>query len=116
MMRNTRTIFALLVWLSLTSPAQSQPAPRQPQLTISKVTVNGLDTNSPTLAIEGNNFGSAPGVYMGGTAGSLIELTILSVSNTFITARLTGATSAPGTYVLVVARGPSTNDVFSIDL
>src|SRR5262245_17400549 len=116
MIRNTRIIvFALVVWLYLTPQAQSQQY-RQPQLMISKVTVHGLDTLSPTLGIDGNNFGPAPSVYIGGTAGSLIELTVLSASNTFISARLTGATSAPGTYVLVVSRGPSTNDVYSVNV
>src|SRR5262249_14132955 len=85
-----------------------------PQLTISKVAAVGLDTPVPTLAIEGYNFGPAPTVYMGVSGGALVQLTVLSASNNFISVQLTGATSAPGTYLLVVSRGPSTTETFSM--
>src|SRR5689334_5786151 len=52
---------------------------------------------------------------MGVSGGVLTRLTVLSATNNnFITAQLTSATSAPGTYLLVVSRGPSSTDVFSI--
>src|SRR5437870_6600853 len=113
--------FLLLASLTLIPPAEFQPTvyaapagtPPQ-QLTISKVVPNGLDTSHPTLAIEGANFGTAPEVYMGVSGGSLVHLTVLSASQNFISAQLTGATSSPGTYMLVVSRGPSANDVFSV--
>src|SRR6266704_3465758 len=113
--------FLLLASLTLIPPAEFQPtvfaAPAgtpPPQLTISKVVPNGLDTLNPTLAIEGANFGAAPKVYMGVSGGSLVQLTVLSASQNFISAQLTGATSSPGTYLLVVSRGPSATDVFSV--
>jgi hypothetical protein len=95
-------------------PASSAAGPPPPQLTISKVAAEGLDTANPTLAIEGSNFGGAPSVYMGAPGGVLVQLTVLSATNIFISAQLTGATSAPGTYLLVVSRGPATVDVFSM--
>src|SRR5213596_3649883 len=115
--------FLLLASLTLIPPAEFQPtvsaAPAgtpPPQLTISKVAPNGLDTLNPTLAIEGANFGPAPAVIMGVSGGALVQLTVLSASNNFISAQLTGATSAPGTYLLVVSRGPATTEVFSISI
>src|SRR5262245_25039377 len=81
-----------------------------PQLTISKVAPIGLDTLNPMLTIEGANFGAAPNVYMGVSGGALVQLTVLSASSNFISAQLTGATSAPGTYLLVVSRGPATTE------
>src|SRR5438093_8191725 len=113
--------FLLLASLTLIPPAEFQPtvsaAPAgtpPPQLTISKVVPNGLDTLNPTLAIEGANFGAAPKVYMGVSGGSWVQLTVLSASHNFISAQLTGATSSPGTYMLMVSRGPSATDVFSV--
>ena len=113
--------FLLLASLTLIPRAGFQPtvsaAPAgtpPPQLTISKVVPNGLDTLNPTLAIEGANFSAAPKVYMGVSGGSLVQLTVLSASQNFISAQLTGATSSPGTYLLVVSRGPSATDVFSV--
>src|ERR1043166_2066914 len=126
MIRNTRNTalisFVLLASLTLISRAGFQattvsaaPAGMPPQqLTISKVVPNGLDTLNPTLAIEGANFGTAPKVYMGVSGGYLVQLTVLSASQNFINAQLTGATSSPGTYMLVVSRGPSATDVFSV--
>src|SRR5213593_1195480 len=113
--------FLLLASLTLIPRAEFQPtvsaAPAgtpPPQLTISKVVPNGLDTLNPTLAIEGANFGAAPKVYMGVSGGSWVQLTVLSASHNFISAQLTGATSSPGTYMLMVSRGPSATDVFSV--
>src|SRR5213593_2958916 len=113
--------FLLLASLTLIPRAEFQPtvsaAPAgtpPPQLTISKVVPNGLDTLNPTLAIEGANFGAAPEVYMGVSGGAWAHLTVLSASPNFISAQLTGATSSPGTYLLVVSRGPSATDVFSV--
>src|SRR6266566_2407706 len=122
MKRNTVLIsFLLLASLTLIPRAGFQPtvsaAPAgtpPPQLTISKVVPNGQDTLNPTLAIEGANFGAAPKIYMGVSGGSLVELTVLSASQNFISAQLTGATSFPGTYLLMVSRGPSATDVFSV--
>src|SRR5262249_35876889 len=126
MIRNTRNTalisFLLLASLTLISRAGFQAttvyaAPAgtpPPQLTISKVVPNGLDTSHPTLAIEGANFGTAPEVYMGVSGGYLVQLTVLSASQNFINAQLTGATSSPGTYMLVVSRGRSANDVYSV--
>src|SRR5262249_28056172 len=125
MIRNTRNTalisFLLLASLTLISRAGFQAttvyaAPAgtpPPQLTISKVVPNGLDTSHPTLAIEGANFGTAPEVYMGVSGGYLVQLTVLSASQNFINAQLTGATSSPGTYMLVVSRGRSANDIYS---
>src|SRR5207249_10654930 len=119
MIRNTRntalTSFLLLASLTLISRAEfpattvsAAPAGLlPPQLTISKVVPNGLDTLNPTLAIEGANFGAAPKVYMGVAARSLVPLTVLSTSHKFISAQLPGATSSPGIYLRVVVRGPS---------
>jgi hypothetical protein len=121
--RNTALIsFLLLASLTLISRTEFLPttvsaAPAgtpPPQLTISKVVPNGLDTSHPTLAIEGANFGTAPEVYMGVSGGYLVQLTVLSASHNFISAQLTGATSSPGTYMLVVSRGHSTTDVYSV--
>src|SRR5689334_8610379 len=103
-----RKILLVLVtlWFSLVvfqAPGYgSSAAIPTPQLTISKVVPGGLDTPNPTLAIEGANFGMAPSVYMGISGGTLTQLTILAATNNFISAQLTGATSAPGTYLLVV--------------
>src|SRR5213594_3970075 len=113
--------FLLLASLTLIPPAEFEPtvsaAPAgapPPQLKISKVVPNGLDTLNPTLAIEGANFGAAPKVYMGVSGGSLVQLTVLSAFQNFISAQLTGATSSPGTYMVVVSRGPSATDVYSM--
>ena len=120
MMRNTAlSSFLLLVIFSFVPRAQSQSSHGQaggppPQLTVSKVTVNGFDTTHPTLAIEGYNFGNAPEVYIGASGGGWNELTVLSASQNFINAQLTAPT--PGTYVVVVSRGPSTTDKFWIDV
>src|ERR1051326_1496620 len=115
------TIVLLLIGLGLISQTEFQPSasapPQQsppPQLTVAKVVANGLDTLHPTLAIDGENFGAAPQVYMGVSGGVLAQLTVLSATHNFITVQLTHATSAPGTYLLVVSRGPSRTDVFSI--
>jgi len=121
MKRNTaRKILLVLValWISVAvfqPPAYGLPAAiPTPQLTISKVVVIGLDTSGPTLSIEGANFSSTPTVYMGISGGTLTQLTVLYASNNFISAQLNGVTATPGTYLLVVSRGPSTTDVFSI--
>src|SRR5438093_2777376 len=113
--------FLLLASLTLIPLAEFQPtvsaAPAgtpPPQLTISKVVSHGLDTLNPTLAIEGANFGTAPKVYMGVSGGYLVQLTVLSAFQNFISAQLTGATSSPGTYMVVVSRGPSATDVYSM--
>src|ERR1051326_7507322 len=117
------TIVLLLIGLGLISQTEFQAsasaAPQQsppPQLTIAKVAANGLDTLHPTLAIDGENFGAAPQVYMGVSGGVLAQLTVLSATNNFISAQLTRATSAPGTYLLMVSRGPSRTDIFSIGI
>src|SRR5207247_11280623 len=81
------------------APAGTPP----PQLTISKVVPNGLDTLNPTLAIEGANFGGAPKVYMGVSGGSLVQLTVISASQDFISAQLTCSSSSPGSLLLVVS-------------
>src|SRR5438046_1734153 len=99
------TVIPLAEFQTTVSAAPAGTPP--PQLTISKVVPNGLDTLNPTLAIEGANFGAAPKVYMGVSGGSLVQLTVLSASQNFISAQLTSATSSPGTYLLVVSRGPS---------
>jgi hypothetical protein len=75
-----------------------------------------LNTPNPTLAIEGNNFGADPDVYMGVSGGALAPLTVLSASNNFISAALTGATSGPGTYLLVVSKGPAPVDTNSLSV
>src|SRR5215467_11486350 len=85
------------------------PAP-PPQLMISKVAAVGLDTSNPTLVIEGVNFGSNPSVFMGMSGGALVPLFVVSAASNYISAQLTTATSAPGTYLLVVSRGPATTE------
>src|SRR6476660_9921500 len=109
MLRNAARICVLL-FLGTTFRSLALDAAPPPQLTISKVTVIGLDANHPTLAIEGANFAPAPSVYMGVSGGVLVQMTVLSSTTNFISVQLTGETSMPGTYLLVVSRGPSTTD------
>src|SRR5437870_9203672 len=87
-----------------------------PQLMITKAVTNGLDSTMPTLVIEGKNFGTNPSVYMGSSGGTLAALTLHSVSDTVIVAQLNPLTSSPGTYMLVVSKGPSATDVFFMDV
>ena len=96
MKRNTaRKILLVLValWFTVVAfqpPAYGLPAAiPTPQLTISKVVAGGLDTPYPTLAIEGNNFGDSPSVYMGVSGGVLTQLTVAASTNNFISAQLT---------------------------
>jgi hypothetical protein len=86
------------------------------QLSISQVVAFGLGTPNPTIAINGDNFGTEPNVFMGVSGGVLIPLNVLSASNNFINAQLTGATSAPGTYLLVVSKGNGAPDISSISV
>src|SRR5436190_8453779 len=113
MLRNAARSF-LPFFFGLTLVAQAAFGAPPPQLTILKVHANGLDGLNPSMAIEGSNFGQTPAVFMGAPGGLLVQLNVLSSSNNFISAQLNGATSAPGTYLLVVTKGPSQTDVFTM--
>jgi hypothetical protein len=84
------------------------------QLTITKATPGGLDTLTPTVTIDGANFGSNPRVYLGTVGGLLKELAVMFSSSTRILAALN--TVAPASYVLAVSRGNGTNQNFFISL
>src|SRR5215831_15646410 len=86
------------------------------QLSISQVVAFGLGTPNPTITINGDNFSTEPNVFMGVSGGVLVSLNVLSASNNFINAQLTGATSAPGTYMLVVSKGNGAPDISSISV
>ena len=105
------TLFHSVKAESQNYPLKVESEKGPPQLAISKVVANGLNTTHPTLAIEGRNFGRVPSVFMGASGGLLVSLTVLSSSDSYINAQLNSQTSAPGSYLLVVARGPSANDI-----
>jgi hypothetical protein len=85
-----------------------------PQLTISQAAPAGLDTPTPTITIDGLNFGASPRVYLGTIGGALQELLVITASNNQIVAALNTVDSA--SYVLVVSRGPASTQNFSITL
>src|SRR5262245_42159781 len=121
MMRSVAAI--AILWLFVPGSAAwaqlQQPAPpvfMPTQLSISRATAHGLNTASPTFAIEGANFGTVPQVFIGAPGGALVRVPVLSAVDGFIHAQLTEATSAPGAYSVVVTRGPSTTDMSSFVL
>ena len=85
-----------------------------PQLTITQAVVDGLDTPTPTVTIDGTNFGDAPRVYLGTLGGTLDELEVIAASRSQITAALN--TTLAGSYVLAVSRGSASTHNFSITL
>jgi hypothetical protein len=73
-------------------------------LIVSRAVASGLTTSSPTITIDGRFFGRTPRVYLGAVGGVLEQLSVISSTGTQIVAAL--PTSAPGSYVLAVSRGP----------
>ena len=116
MIRNIARIgFTLLFSLGLATfaVAQSSGKTTPPQLLVTQVVAGGIGSSNPTLTIEGRGFSPNTTVYMGIAAGNLIPLAVHSFADTVIHAALAPQTSRPGTYLLVVSRGNSTNDTFS---
>ncbi|HEX6162892.1 MAG TPA: hypothetical protein VFZ31_05990, partial [Vicinamibacterales bacterium] len=106
-------LLCILLCGCLVTQAAAQSSPPS-QLTISQAVAAGLDTPTPTVTIDGANFGVAPRVYLGTLGGALEELPVLSVSGSQIVAVLN--TTAPGSYVLAVSRGHAATQNFSITL
>jgi hypothetical protein len=116
MIRNiTRIGFVLLSCLSFVSPAVGQGSGKAapPQLIITKVVASGLDGATPWLSIDGKGFTPTTTVHAGIVGGNLVPLTVTLFGDTMIRASLTAQTSLPGTYLLIVSRGPSAMDMFS---
>ena len=105
-----------LVLAIFASRGYAQQAGTNPpsQLTISRVTLNGLETSTPTVTIDGANFGTGAEVALGATGGLFHPLTVLFADNTQITAVV--YTTEPGTYVLWVSRGHATTQNYAISL
>ena len=93
------TSLVIIFCLSVLPAYAQQPAAHPPpQLTISRATVSGLETASPTISIDGTHFSAAVHVSMGAAGGLFQPLNVLSVTSDQIVAQLN--TAQPGTYVL----------------
>jgi hypothetical protein len=108
-------VFVALVLAASSVAAQLRGAP-PPQLTIASAVV---DYDAATIAIHGDHFAglqgdATPSVFMTDLAGSLQPLPVLFATSTFVSAGLLH--QGPGTFTLVVARGPVATDVSAIDL
>jgi hypothetical protein len=79
---------------------RDDPAPRPPLVT---KTIPNLETDPPTLSILGTGFGSRPSVWLGGPAGAMESLEVLSSTDTALLVRL--PSTEPGTYLLLVSTG-----------
>jgi hypothetical protein len=115
MIRNiTRIGITLLLGLNLASLAIAEGGKTTPpQLLVTKAVVSGLGTTNPLLVIEGKGFLPDTTIHIGIAGGNLVQLAVSSSADTIIYAVLTPQTSVPGSYLLVVSRGNSANDVFS---
>ena len=113
---HTSLLLAFLLGFSgLAALAQTAGTPLTTQLIITRVLTAGLDTPTPTVAIDGLNFNATTSrVYLGTAAGLYQELTVQSRTATKIVAVLN--TTAPGGYVLKVSTGTAAAQNFSVDL
>jgi hypothetical protein len=73
------------------------------QVVITKTAVSGMDSPSPTLTIDGQNFGTSPLVFFGAPGGGFQRLSVLHSTSSMIAAGLN--TVSPGTYYVVVQSG-----------
>ena len=116
-------VVGFIAWMLLPAPAALGQGPPgggggppsgggAPQTGITNVTVN-LDTGQ--MQIRGVNFGASPTVFLGNSLGSIDELAIVQPTTaTEIVAVL--STTAPGTYLLVVEAGASSNQIAMMDV
>jgi hypothetical protein len=106
-----RTVMFLVVVLWATAALAASNPP--PALKIARVTP---DFVQQTLLIEGTNFGTLPAVALAAPGGAIVPLQVLSTTSETILAAL--ATTAPGTYLLVVVagNGNTQQDTMSIAL
>ena len=109
----SRTVLALCVFFGVsgTVARADRGANPPPQLVVTQVAV---DLGTATVTIDGEHFGTAPSVSLGGPGGSFTALAVLSSTDTTITAQL--STTDPGTYVLRVRSGPAATQSYAIDI
>jgi hypothetical protein len=112
MVRLSVIAFALAALGAPFATAQSRGNNPKPQLLI---TAANADLPNGFIVIDGSNFGAGASVYLGNNSGGYSELNVTASSDSEITADLP-AGSVPGTYTLTVSRGPSSTDVFAIDV
>src|SRR5688500_7824597 len=117
---NIRFPFSLPVLLSLAAALAVSPSLTHAQsqaaklLSISKATVAGLNTPTPTVTIEGHNLDIQSTVSIGSPGGQFIPLQINAITATSIVAAL--PTSSPGTYSILVSSGTGTTQADFIDV
>jgi hypothetical protein len=78
------------------------------QVLITYAAVSGMDDLSPTLTLNGQNFGSSPTVFFGTPGGIFHRLSVLNSNSSMIAAGLNTVT--PGTYLVVVQRHNGNGD------
>ena len=88
---------------------KSSKPDRKPQLIIDSVQIS-----DPTISIFGKNFGDNPTVFIPGA--SLSPLQLQPPSTDVMVVAMLPPNVTPGTYVVIVSRGPSSNDTFAIDV
>ena len=105
---------ACLAMMWFTAPVLAQlPGNVSPrQLVVSKISTD-LSATPATVLIEGDNFGLSPSVEMGAAGGGLVEIEVVSATDTAIVANL--PTTDPGSYFLHVSRGRGARQNFSSD-
>src|SRR5687768_8270229 len=81
---------------------------------ISTARVDGLDSPSATLTIEGQNFGTLPRVFIGAPGGAFQQLFILQSTSTMIVASLNPVNA--GTHVVMVQAGNLPSQTAAVDL
>jgi hypothetical protein len=108
-MRRTIAVLSLaLVIGNAYAFGQSRSAAPSPELRIDQVTVS-----DPIISIRGKNFGTNPIVLMPG--GSPNPLQIQPPTTSELIVAFLPPNVAPGTYALIISRGPSTNDTSMMD-
>lgn len=113
---NVIASLVLCLTLGLPGAAQGKPSANHHSLTLTRAAAIDLDTVNPWLLIDGVNFDEDTQVMLGDVAGNFVKLDTTFISDVEIHAKLTEETSQPGTYLLVVTRGPSTQDSFEMDI
>jgi hypothetical protein len=69
---------------------------------ITYAAVSGIGSSSPTLTVNGQNFGSSPTVFFGAPGGVFQQLTVRNSTSSTIAAALPLNTVNPGTYLALV--------------
>ena len=111
-MRQTQSVLVVFLALLVLAPHASavpQGKTATPQLVITSAVA---DLDRQELVVGGLNFGDAPLVVLDG-----IVLPVYAVASSSLVAGLPASVAAhPGTYLLIVSRGPSQTKVGSYDV